>query len=307
MQAALATWGLTWVACAPSSADVRILDDPQHHWDGYVEMVPAVRLPQPSAGEPLVRVYVRLPDAAGPVLVDAPDGRRVLSWPPGTVADRVERRDGRVDDVRGMQIGADGTRYNHVFRASARGPDAPLIGVRWPVGDADAGDAAADDFIAALRQTPLVGDIPRPEAHLRSVRSKLDCDGCHAVLRPDNARPREHGVVARGTDAAGWFTPSTVLASTVPLERYGGWDGNLTDPHVRIVCADGAGHQDKGGHAVCADGSTPRATLDVAAARQAGSGHAARHCRSVVQLAKRLPAAQQAELASHPCLSAQTP
>ncbi|MEZ4235364.1 MAG: hypothetical protein R3F59_04235 [Myxococcota bacterium] len=241
---------------------------------GFVQMVPPVHLPQPAVGD--VQSWLRLPPGGRVALVDAPDGRRVLSYPPGTVADRVETAGegeaARVVDVRGTRIDADGRRWHHVYR-SGGDPQAPLVGMEWPAGDAALASAGADAFVDALRTAGVT-------RHLDAVRGKLDCDGCHAVSRADNERQREHGLVNRGTDAAGWFTPGTVLADSVPVEAYGQRDPNLTDLWITLRCGDQIVEAPATGHPSCGDARVPRGTLDLAGALAAHDPHALAVCAS---------------------------
>ncbi len=277
------------------------ITSPRTHWDAWVEMVPPVHVPQPGPGDPQVRVHLRLPDGGRVSLVETADGRRVPSWPPGTIADRVETRGDRVVDVRGTSIDAQGRRWHHVYRPGHRHPAAPPVGVEVPAGHPDAGRRAVEVFLDARGDTEIVKASKDPEAHLQAVRDKLDCDGCHVPLRPDNTVKGEHGLVSRGTDAAGWFVPATVLAADVPLETWGRYDPNLADPFVRARCPSGEVTlpQAGKGHASCADGALPRAALDVPAALAANDAHALGYCASWRHLVSHLEDA--GAFAGHPC------
>src|SRR5262245_16058235 len=100
-------------------------------------MVPPLRLPTGLTGEDDVRVWLKLP-ARGTVSASwLPEQRRfALEYPPGTVAARVESRDGEVADVRGTEIGADASEHFFVYRPSARG----LGGFAWPRGSPEAAE-----------------------------------------------------------------------------------------------------------------------------------------------------------------------
>lgn len=243
---------------------------------GAFEVVPPVHFPQPAIGA--VSVWLSLPNDARVDRVTRDDGASVLGWPPGTTADRIETRgsgaDLRVVDVRGTRIDADGRRWHHVFRPVDNDPARALVGVEWPADDPELHAIAVDTFVQRLRD----GGV---QSGLDAVRSKLDCDGCHRPMRPDNQTPMEHGLVARGTDAAGWFTPSTVLADDVPLERYGARDLNAADPYVTVVCP------------ACA---VPRATLAFEGALRAGDGHARAVCASWRALSRHVDLPLE-----HPC------
>lgn len=221
------------------------------------EVVPPVALPVPTR-DAEIQVWMRLPEGAR--TRTASDGRAVLDLPPGTLADRVELRRGRVVDVRGTTLGEDGRRVHHVYKAIPRISRDHLVGASWPADDPAAAREAIDGFMAVLADH----GVPR----LESMRAKLDCDGCHVVDRPANRTPREHGLVARGTDGAGFFTPSTLLGDTVPVESYG---LRPTDPHLVVSCADQpvAAEVQR-----CADGTLPLVGLDLDAALALDDPHA---------------------------------
>lgn len=304
---------LSLLACGqptlPEGVRLVYLEDPVHHWDDATSMVPPVHLPQPEADQMRVSVQLRLPADGTIDLRPTHDGRVLPSWPPGTVADRVEVRGPqgaeRVVDVRGMRIDADGRRWNHVYRPTSPDRSAPLLGVTWPAGDARLGAAAVDAFIEGLGASPMIQALDDPEAHLAGVRSKLGCDGCHVPARRNNRKNNQNGLVNRGTDHAGWFTPLTLLTSSVPLEIYGVFDPNLADPFVRVACPSGeAVVPSPGGnrHASCPDGAVPVGTLAVAEALEAGDAHARDYCRVANELIDRLePSAQESIRARHPC------
>ena len=178
----------------------------------------------------------------------------------------MRERDGvvRVVDVRGTRIDAEGQRWHHVYQPVSKDPSAALVGAEWRSGDSAAAEAAKDGFIDALAKSD--------RKNLDGVRSKLGCDGCHTLDRLPNTRPGEHGIVARGTDGAGFFTPSTLLADAAPLEVYG-VDPNPGAPFTTITCADGNPPEIRAKRVRCASG-VPTAHVDVAAAAEAGDPHA---------------------------------
>lgn len=243
----------TLLAC--TSTDGILERSPLAHeaWADGFQVVPPVALPRPTANGD-VEVWVELPGAG---LHERSDGARVLHYAPGTRADRVEfrttRTGRRVVDVRGTTLDAAGQRWHHVYQPVSTDPDAALLGVEWPAGDPELAELAIDRFIAAL------------DAHgrknLDSVRAKLDCESCHLRDRPDNQRPGEHGLVARGTDGAGFFTPSTLLADEAPAESYGIHAGPA--PFTTWTCA---GVEVPADTRRCADGSVARIRVDAAAA-----------------------------------------
>ncbi len=309
MMPSLFLWALGCRCQAPSDgARLVSIDDPLHHWDSAIELVPPVHLPQPIAGRTLVTVQLQLPEGGGVTLEPGPDGRLLPSWPPGTVADRVEYRGApgatRVVDVRGTRIAADGRRWHHVYRIAENDRRAPLRGATWPAGDPALAESTIDAFLADLRTAPLASAARDPDAYIAAIRKKLDCDACHVPTRPENRRRGEHGLVNRGTDHAGWFTPQTLLSASAPLEFYGAFDPNLADPHVRVSCPEGEpiAPSGKRKHATCPDGSVPTGTLDVAAALDAGDAHAAGYCRTASYLMDHLhDSADPATRDGHPC------
>ncbi|MEQ1506201.1 MAG: hypothetical protein ABMB14_28470 [Myxococcota bacterium] len=288
-------------------APVVTLDDPRTRWlaDGWTRIEAPTHLPSGEVGRDAVEVWVRLPDGEAIRSEALADGRTGLVFPAGTVADRVEwrgeGRERRIVDVRGTRLDDDGARTHHVYQPIVRDPDAPLLGVEWPAGDADATAVALDRFVAAVRP-----HRPDADGWERLYRSKHACDACHVADRPDNTVPGEHGLVNRGTDVQGWFTPSTLLSDTVPGEAYGAWSGDRTDPHVVPSCPEARAGR------TCADGAVPRWRLDAAAAVAAGSPHALAHCAAVRWLRDHLAPGDAAladggALGGHPCLSTDLP
>ena len=256
------------------------IDDPAQHWaqEGFVEMVPAIQLPSSSKAATDVAVWLKIPDE-GVIQTRWSDARGgwVLAFPPGTVADRVEQR-GSADkrgvvDVRGTRIGDDPElqeQWMHTLRRAQTGANAPLFGYEWPRSDPAAHLLATDKLLGELATVPPASQMQpeRRERHLQSIRRKNECNSCHTYERPDNRVEGEHGLVNRGTDASGFFTPQTVLANAVVLERYGGVDPNLDDPAITLVCPDGAKpslqtkNKSKRVRATCPDAGVPVATLD---------------------------------------------
>jgi hypothetical protein len=273
------------------------LPDEVDRWEreGAVEIVPPLHLPQPEGGS--VSVWLSLPAGAELDLERAEDDQLELGYPPGTVADRVETRgqgaEARLVDVRGTRIDESGRRWHHVYRAAGK-PGSALVGMEWPAGDADLHALAVQRFLERLRS--------RGVRDLGAVARKLDCDGCHSPGRPDNRLTDEFGLVARGTDSAGFFTPSTVLRAEGVLEQYGQRDPNVEDPFVVASCAEGEPSRPvpgPGAHWSCPDRQVPRARLQLASALAAGDEHARAVCASWRYLVEHLP--PEAVAARHPC------
>jgi len=249
---------------------------------GFHRIGPPAHLPSSSPDHAQVEVWIRVPEDARVGLAQREDGVWVTDWPPGTIADRVEYRgEGdarRVVDVRGTRLDEAGAPVDHLYRPQNRDPPGgTLVGYEWPAHDANAREAATD---ALVRRTGR-----------ESLRKKMDCVGCHVPLRPDNRRPKEHGVVSRGTDADGWFTPTTVLRDAVPVETYGRYDPNVPDPLVSATCgAEPAGLAGDGARWHCPDGVVPLATRDVARGRATSDPATRALCASRAWLAARLGA-----------------
>ncbi|MEZ4317190.1 MAG: hypothetical protein R3F61_06790 [Myxococcota bacterium] len=250
-------------ACGDSS---QILSrDPREHesWAAGFQVVPPVALPRPSE-QGHVEVWLALPRGAS--LRATSEHSEVLDYPAFTLADRVEVRNSafgeRVVDVRGTRIDADGVRWHHVFQPVSTDPDADLVGVEWPADDPVRATEAVDAFLGEL--------AAHGRRNLDAVRAKLDCDRCHVADRPANTRAGEHGFVSRGTDGAGFFTPSTLLSDSVPAELYGLAPGPA--PFTSWRCAE---HEVPAGTRRCADGTLPVAEWDHQGALLAGDPHAA--------------------------------
>lgn len=252
------------------------IDDPAEHWvrEGFVEMVPPIRLPSSTAEADDVAVWLEIPE--GGVIetrYSEARGEWVLVFPPGTVADRVEQRGSGeqrgVVDVRGTRIDDEGREWFHTLRRSRPGANAPMFGYEWPRDDDEAHARATEELLAELAEIPPGSKMEpaRRQRYLDSIRRKNECAGCHTHERPANSVEGEHGLVNRGTDGSGWFTPQTILVDSVVLERYGGVDRNLDDPAITLRCPDGGPVQRetkaKRERAVCANDAVPVATVDL--------------------------------------------
>jgi len=122
-------------------------------------------------------------------------------------------------------------------------------------------------------------DATRRTAFLRDVEGKNACAQCHAISRRINATQREHGLVNRGTDASGFFTPWTLFADAIPLETYGGNDRSETDRWVTIACPSGAEPTAAAdGRARCPNNEVPLGTYDLTGALREGDSRALRIC-----------------------------
>jgi hypothetical protein len=229
----------------PPGVTERRIDDPAGHHlrEGFVQLVPPVHLPSSSPQLDQVEIWVKLPEGAVIELDLDEAGRPTLELPAGTLADRVEwlgHGDARrIVDIRGTRLEDDGAQTFYVYRPTAPDPRAPLFGLEWARGDAAVQRAATDYLVAKVAEQPPVVDMPkaRRDEILAGVRGRNACAGCHGLARPENEQPRQHGLVDRGTDLSGFFTPRTVLWDEVPLEAYGAHDRSWDDPAIEVRCA----------------------------------------------------------------------
>jgi len=287
---------------APSDPDDPVqrvtIEDPDTHWAhaGFVAMTPPVRLPSTSTERDDVVVWLKIPDG-GVIETRAEAGRPPhLLFPPGTISDRVEQRgkpgSRSVIDVRGTEILEHGAQRMHTLRRRGRGDDRVLFGYEWPRAQPEAHAEATRRLLSELAQRPpgLNMSEDRRDRYLASIERKNACTKCHGYDRLDNASEGEFGIVDRGTDSSGFFTPQTVLFDTLPLERYGDVDPNLDDPLIEISCPDGAPVElvdgTKGGRAraTCSKGAVPHATLALAEALSQGDPRALSMCRARLYL-----------------------
>ncbi|MCA9711690.1 MAG: hypothetical protein KDK70_37995 [Myxococcales bacterium] len=270
----------------PGVTDVRIEAPRRYHADeGFVPLVPPVHLPSSSPERDQVEIWVKLPpDGLIDVRLDERQ-RPVLRFPPGTWADRVEfagRGDARrIVDIRGTRIEPDERQTFYVFRPTAPDPDAPLFGVEWPREDAGAHRAATERLLSKLTALPPAATMDDDARHrfLEGVRVRNGCAGCHGLARPDNEIPKQHGLVDRGTDDSGLFTPQTVLWDEVALEAYGAHDRSWSDPAIEVRCGDRAlDAQDPQDARRCPDGSIAQGRLRWDATEPVARAHLAQVC-----------------------------
>jgi hypothetical protein len=258
------------------------LEGGEEHWNGWIELVPAIRTPQFADGRDHTRVYLRLPRGAALTLADPRDPASIVV-PEGAELDRVERhawldahgvRVERVVDVRGTRF-HDGGEELHVFRPVSA-EDLRLFGMRWErVGH------APDPVLATMRSAMrnghgLTGTSPaRRGAAIARFSSLLACEGCHTPRTP----PRLDGLDTwprRPTDGSGLYSLLATLSDRSVLETYRPRNDHAADPFVETSCAAGSES--------CA---TREARLAVAHALEAGDGHARAVCDSRRALAAR--------------------
>ena len=269
---------------APEGVTALKIEDPREHWnkEGFVELVPPVHLPSSDHQIDQVEIWAKLPDGGTITEVEAASGAPIgLKFPPGSVLDRVEyaNHQGKrfVVDVRGTRIADDGSQWFHVYRRGEAG----LFGFEWARSDEAAHGRATAALLERLAtvEPGKSMDETRRAAFLRDVEGKNACAQCHAISREINTTQREHGLVNRGTDASGFFTPWTLFADAIPLETYGGNDRSETDPWVTISCPDGGEPTAaKDGRARCAENAVPLGTYDLNGALREADPRALRIC-----------------------------
>lgn len=272
------------------------IEHPESHWSdaGFVELVPGTHLPSSDAEIDQVEVWIRLPDGGVIETVQGPDGPS-LRLPAGTELDRVElagRGEARrVVDVRGARIDAEGRANHRVLRRESGRPGAALFGVAWPAEDAEAHAAATDMLIDGLAATAELRAMDHGAADrtLRSIRSKNTCNGCHQASQPEATHVGER-IVARGTDASGFYVPLQMLRDASPLEAYGAFDRSLDDPFVSVRCPSGTPVivDEPRMHLQCEDGAIPTGAFAVARARSEHDARAEALCAGRAYLAAHL-------------------
>jgi hypothetical protein len=270
------------------SLDGRVsIDDPRTYWTrtGFVEMTPPIRLPSRD-GRERITVWLRVPEGENIALVWR-DGRPRLTYPPGTVADRVDLRDGQdpgsVEDVRGTQF-TSGGEYFHVLRPLGLGD---LAGVEWARGDRAAARAATDRMLAHIAR--FSRHTFQFEVEQQVFERHNDCAICHEPGKEERVSSRQigaDGLPNRGTDAAGLYTVASVLADSAPLERHRAHDMNEGDPYISVLCSDQRpavfriSREGQVRHYACEDQSIPRARFDLVRALSDGDTHAIAVCAS---------------------------
>ncbi len=304
----------------PLPAGAHLLPDGSNYWkaNGFVPMEPPVRLPTDRRGLGRVEVELLLP-RSGVIRTRhlADQDRTVLSYPPGTIADRVEyrRRSGGliVADVRGTRIAADGHEIYRLYRprdgASPPGSEA-LFGYEWPRDNAAGRKAALTGFREAMGrgmgfavgQRGLVRS--RRHAAIGRFMALASCSSCHMHSRPATFAGGNPHRPRRATDGQGFYQVQEVLTDAAPLETYRPRDPNVKDRFIHYECSQGAKLRGPQGttRVRCGDGRVPRLVLDVRAALAAGDKRVGRLCAARRYLAAHLDA--QGRVAFHDALAA---
>ena len=314
----LAALALGLAACKPSPPDglrdVRI-DDPNgyHAREGFVRLDPPMHLPTSAPAIDQVEIWIKLP-ADGEITMQGPrTDPPQLAFPPGTIADRVEFVDTgatrRIVDIRGTTLREDGTQDFHAYRPAGTTPSAPLIGVEWSRDDAALQGPATDHFLARLAAAPPLAELAedRRARVLQDIRGKNRCRECHAPARADNETLDQHGLVNRGTDASGLFTPATMLSDTGLLEVYGVDDRSTSDPAISLSCGSRAATPEEIAARRCEQGIPMRGALDWNVLWNDDAGRAERICEGRRLLWSRLSATARDHFAAalEPCKKTQ--
>ena len=207
-----------------------------------------------------VEVWLKLPAHGKIEATIGPNGEPLLDFPVGTIADRVEYvgvdSERRIADIRGAEILPASKQRFHVYRPKGTSATDPLFGVQWTKGDQAAHRKATERLIDKLRGLPPATKMPneqRRAAFFDDIRRKNQCLPCHEPKRPNNSVSNEYGLVNRGTDGSGFFTPTTLMRDEIPLESYGRHDLSYLDPGVEVRCPSG----DKLENRTCASGAVP--------------------------------------------------
>jgi len=256
---------------------------------GFVEMVPPLRLPRRAAGQ-RVAVWLRLPEQAEIWR----DSGGTFRLPLGTRVMRVEaligkQRGSRILDVRGTDLDDDGQRF-FVLKPVGRGND--LRGWSWRRSSPEEQSLATEliaNFVAAS-----VAPGARADALATAQRTNA-CTGCHALRRPENLRPGQYGLANRRTDADGFFQIQSEFTNEQPIETYFALDSNLDYPFIELRCGNERASVAEG-RVYCKSGAVPRGQLDVRAAVTARDEHALAVCRSRAYLFAHLERVAQSEV-----------
>jgi hypothetical protein len=292
----------------PSVARVWI-QHPGTYWKeaGFFELTPPIRLPSRDGLEKIT-IWLRIPEGQTLRVRRRGDGTAELSYPPGTVADRVDLRDGQddasVEDVRGIRFETE-DEYFRVLRAQDDASD--LFGFEWPRGSVRSARMATDQLLDLVGQSSSLAEAHDPEAVLRLLARQNDCTQCHLQEKPERrGRIADLGepLPNRKTDGGGLYTVETVLSDSAPIETHRARDMNEGEPYVSIACSDGnrailtIGPRGIHRHYACADRSVPYATFALREALAHGDPHALAVCESRAYLEKHMTAEGRAVYAT---------
>ena len=161
------------------------IGNPDTYWTsaGFTEMTSPIRPPSRD-GKESIRVWLRVPEGKSIGIGHGEDGAPLLSYPEGTVADRVDLRDGAdprsVTDVRGTSFTVEDGELFHVLRRLDGDADVRLSGVEWRRGDEEASVSATRAMLLALeRSSDEHAGAARDFRSGSSSNVRTDCAGCH--------------------------------------------------------------------------------------------------------------------------------
>ncbi|HEX5436473.1 MAG TPA: hypothetical protein VFW98_04905 [Gemmatimonadaceae bacterium] len=261
---------------------------PQH---GFVQMEPPVRLPTTKSIHEYVMVWLRIPAGEKIGVRWLPDQKRyTLTFPPGTVADRIDGGQNAkqamftvngIADVRGATIAADGRVWWHVYEP------VPGKSSKWLMGDAWLRSGPAGDDLAAdsLLKLYYPGAPTKAKQEMAEFRRLNQCGACHQTNRPiPKTTASKYGFATPETDATGFFQPITVLTDPMTLVNDRPWDLNVDDPYITVWCGTHKAKLHTKGNSErwysCTDHRVPVGKLEMAAALKHKDPHARKVCAS---------------------------
>lgn len=241
----------------------------------------ATILPATTADEKMrVTVWLRVPSAEPMSARWSEQQRRfVVSYPAGTVADRVSfmlrGSSWDVEDVRGTTFSPHGEIF-HVLRPDPKGTDA-VVGVEW-----NRDDRAGEDV--ARRAVGILA-CREGDADVDFVRARTACPRCHMHDKRESRIDIGGDTPFRATDDGGLYETLSVLTDDVEINDARGRDVNVDDKFVSLHCKTGNAEIVRSAngevHVQCpARDEVPMASYDVAAALRNGDPHARDVCAS---------------------------
>ncbi len=292
--AAVLVCGVVWAFVRGRNEQVKTLElhATPSFWseNGYVEMVPPVRLPGRAAPELETSVWLRLPPGSHLSVVNAGNpARALLYYPEGTDAVRVETWHGSapnggsssfVADARGEHFEPRASPRVFVLKPSSASDHTALRGFSWAPSD-HAAQQRASDLLAQLSANDLAPEQASGAA--ARVRAQNACTRCHTLSRADAQRVGEFGEAARGTDGDGLFQIQTVLSDHAPIESYAPRELNLDDAAIEVRCGNGLAERARGAAGLvfrCPERAVPMGYLDVPRALAAGDTRVQGLCRA---------------------------
>lgn len=302
---------------APGLADLvelagaeRIDADGPGWWaaNGFVALEPPIALPRPVNERTRSTVWLRLPP--GGVIQTSwlkEQSRHTLTFPPGTVADRValwspKAGGPRVADVRGARVVPGGQRYR-LMRPRMAGDGQPAQGYEWPAGDREMTLSAHAPIVKRMHAGGGFAWETAGEHRKKAIakfEARNTCAGCHPTNRAAMIQ-RAKGL-KRATDGHGFYVPLTLLSNRAPLETYRARDMNVDDPCVVVTCGDAPIEPvEKPGGARfyrCANDQIPHGTRDMSCTKQRQPERYRAICTGRTAIYQRLDAAGQAAFAS---------